>query len=87
MKCDKEYLGSTSDEIFRNLQLETADYPSKEIRKDLSVVGKFGDPVFRYIQATLSFKPEYLNLTNQVIDYLEENPVKTFLYYQDTSMV
>jgi hypothetical protein len=87
VKCDKEYFGSTTDDIFRNLQLNTAICPSKEIRNYLSVVGKFGDPVFRYIQATLSLKPEYLNLTDEVIDYFEENPVKTFLYYQDKSMM
>jgi hypothetical protein len=87
VKCEKEYFGSISEEIFTNLQLDTAICPSKEIRNNLSIVGKFGDPEFRYIHARISLKPNYLNLTNELIDYLEENPVKSFMYYQDTSML
>jgi hypothetical protein len=85
-KCTKDYFSSVDNETYNSLQISSMMCPSKEFRKNMTLVGKFGDIVFNYIQISISLKPEFLNQTSIISNFLSTTPLKSIIFYQDTSV-
>jgi hypothetical protein len=85
-KCTREYFGSVDNTTFNMLQIYNMLCPTHDIRNNLTIFGKFGDEIFTYIQITISLKSQYLNQTSKITDFMASTPLKSIIYYQDTSM-
>ena len=51
-----------------------------------NITGTFTDNIYKYVEATVSIKPAYLNRTAEIADFLAKNPIKHTIYFIDTGL-